>query len=215
VVLHPDELHDGRAGSEAGFGYRLLYIEPNLIFEAVQILSGRACPLPFVRDPIVTNPRLAATIMSAFEDMREPLAVDSLVLQLAEGLIAADPSCTGTTVSRHLDRTAVERARQFLDTEKHRVVRSAELEAVTGLTRYELARQFRAMCGTSPYRYLLLRRLAGARKRLSQQHALVDVALDAGFADQAHFTRVFKAAYGLTPARYAALATIRRNETFI
>jgi hypothetical protein len=30
VVLHPDEIHDGRAGTTDGFGYRILYVEPAL-----------------------------------------------------------------------------------------------------------------------------------------------------------------------------------------
>jgi hypothetical protein len=34
---------------------------------------------------------------------------------------------------------------------------------------------------------------------------LSEVAFDAGFADQAHFSRLFKATFGLTPARYRAL----------
>src|SRR5215210_7801848 len=59
AVLHPDERHDGRAGSEAGFGYRLLYIEPVLIFDAVNQLRGPGAALPFVRDPVVTNAKLA------------------------------------------------------------------------------------------------------------------------------------------------------------
>jgi len=41
-------------------------------------------------------------------------------------------------------------------------VHSSELEPITGLTRYELARQFRTVLGTSPHRYLLMRRLAFA-----------------------------------------------------
>ena len=61
------------------------------------------------------------------------------------------------------------------------------------------------MYGTSPCRYLLMRRLEFARQRIHLEHALVDVAFDSGFADQAHFTRVFKAAFGLTPAHYRAL----------
>ncbi len=36
---------------------------------------------------------------------------------------------------------------------------------------------------------------------------LVEIACDAGFADQPHFTRAFKSAFGLTPARYRALRT--------
>ena len=68
-------------------------------------------------------------------------------------------------------------------------------------SRFELARQFRALYGTSPYRYLLMRRLASARDALTGHASLAEVALAAGFADQAHFTRMFKSAFGLTPAR--------------
>jgi AraC-like DNA-binding protein len=174
VVLHPDELHDGRAGSQEGFGYQIVYVEPALIFAASQVICGHACPLPFVRTPVLTHPKLAAALTGAFKDSREPLALDSLIVQLAEGLIEADPSCRPTSPRRHLDIAAVERARQFLDAEKTRVVGSAELEAVTGLTRFELARQFRAVCGTSPYRYLLMRRLDFARQQLAQRRPLVD-----------------------------------------
>jgi len=207
VVLHPDELHDGHAGTAAGFGYRQLYVEPAVIFEAVRGLCGHACALPFVRAPVVTSTKLSVAIRAAFQGTHEPLAMDSLMVQLAEGLLEADPCCPPVSRPRHLDVTALERARQFLDAEKTRVVRSSELEAVTGLTRYDLARQFRVIYGTSPYRYLLMRRLDAARAQVAQRRPLVDVALEAGFADQAHFTRMFKAAFGITPACYSALTT--------
>ena len=108
-------------------------------------------------------------------------------------------------VSRRVDVRAINRARQFLDAERTRVVHSTELESITGLTRYDVCRQFRIMFGTSPYRYLLMRRLEFARERIHRGRPLVDVAGDAGFADQAHFSRAFKSAFGLTPARYRAL----------
>jgi hypothetical protein len=149
VVLHPDETHDGHAGTAAGFGYRLLYVEPAVIFDAVRVLCGHACALPFVRDPVTTSPKLSAAIQAAFQGTREPLALDSLLVQLAEGLIEADPCYKLVARPRHLDVTTLERVCQFLDAEKTRVVRSAELEAVIGLTRYELARQFRLQHGTT------------------------------------------------------------------
>src|SRR5258706_5762406 len=34
VVLHPDEVHDGRAGAAAGFGYRIVYVQPARLREA-------------------------------------------------------------------------------------------------------------------------------------------------------------------------------------
>jgi AraC-like DNA-binding protein len=211
TVLHPDEMHDGHAGTEEGFGYRILYVDPALIFAAIQTLCGHPCSLPFVRSPVLTHPALATAITSAFESTHEPLALDSLLVQLAEGLLEADPSCRHTTRPRSLDVAAVQRARAYLDAQNTRIVRSAELETVTGLTRFDLARQFRAICGTSPYRYALLRRLDAARERLIQGRPLVEVALDTGFADQAHFSRIFTATIGIPPSRYRALSGLGKE----
>jgi AraC-like DNA-binding protein len=205
VVLHPDEVHDGYAATEVGFGYRQLYLNPALIFEALQSISPRMRSLPFVRAPVMMSQKLSAAVISAFAGTREPLALEGVILQVAEGLIEADPSCTYVPHPRHLDAAAVNRAREYLDSQKARIVHSQELEAVTGLTRFDLARQFRAMCGTSPYRYLLMRRLDVTREQLTRGRGLAQVAIEAGFADQAHFSRLFKAAFGITPARYRAL----------
>jgi AraC-like DNA-binding protein len=204
-VLHPDEMHDGNPGTDEGFGYRQLYVDPTRIFEAVRVLSGRTCSLPFVRDPVATNTKLTAVIQAAFRNNHEPLATDDLIVRLAEGLLESDPSCSRAKVPRHLDLVALDRARAFLDAEKTRVVRSWEVERVTGLSRYELARQFRLAVGTSPYRYHLMRRLDYARSQISQKKSLVDISLEAGFSDQAHFTRMFTSTFGLTPARYRTL----------
>ena len=204
VVLHPDEAHDGRAGGEDGFGYRIVYVEPARIAAAVHAIRGRPAPLPFAREPVSRNPTLARAVAAAFQAPAEPLALDALVLRLAEGLIEGDSDSRPTGAPR-LDQAALDRARAFLDG-RRAIVRSTELEAVTGLTRYELARQFRARYGTSPYRYSLLRRLDFARSRLRAGMPLADLALAAGFADQAHFTRMFRSAYGVTPGRYARLS---------
>ena len=204
VVLHPDEAHDGRAGDGAGFGYRIVYVEPARIAAAVRAIRGRPAPLPFVRAPVSRSSTLARAVAAAFRSAPEPLALDALVLRLAEGLLEGDPDSPAAGPPRHLDPAALERARALLD-DRRDVVRSAELEAVTGLTRYELARQFRARFGTSPYRYSLMRRLDFARQRLRAGEPLVELALAAGFADQAHFTRVFRSAMGVTPGRYARL----------
>jgi AraC-like DNA-binding protein len=205
VVLHPDETHDGRAGTPDGFGYRIIYVAPARIHEAARAICGRPCALPFVREPVTANETLASTIEAAFRLGPEPLAVDGLILCLAEALLDADSSCGGGATPIRLDGGAVARARQFLDAETTRVIRSSELEEVSGLTRYDLARQFRSAFGTSPYRYSLMRRLDFARAELRRNRSLADVALAAGFADQAHLSRMFKHAFGVTPAHYRAL----------
>lgn len=211
VVLHPDEPHDGAAGTAAGFRYRQLYVAPAAILAATSALLGGSGVLPFAREPVATSHLLAAAIRSAFAREREPLAVDDLVVRVAAGLLAADPAHGRPPRTGRVDAGAVARARALLDAETSRVVPSAELEAVTGLTRYELARQFRALLGTSPYRYSLMRRLDRARADLAAGRPPVEAAIDAGFADQAHLTRRFVAAFGLTPGQYAALASPGRR----
>ena len=83
-----------------------------------------------------------------------------------------------------------------------RTVASEELEAVTGLDRYALARHFRIRLGTSPYRYLTMRRLDRAKSAIVAGHSLVEAAIMSGFADQSHMTRQFKRAFGLTPGHW-------------
>ena len=201
VTLYPDEPHDGRAGSPDGFGYRIVYVQPARLSEAVRVLRGRPSPLRFLREPVSTNGKLSRAVARAFRAPLDSLAADSIIVELAEALAAFEPSIGAPRV----DTRAVERARQLLDAECTRTVHSTELESISGLSRYDLARQFRVTLGTSPHRYLLMRRLDFARQRIGRARRLVDVACDAGFADQAHFTRMFKAAFGLTPTRYRAL----------
>lgn len=50
MVLHPDEVHDGGAGTEDGLRYRMIYLEPALAIEA---LGGNHGALPFVREPVL------------------------------------------------------------------------------------------------------------------------------------------------------------------
>ena len=80
------------------------------------------------------------------------------------------------------------------------------LEEETGLDLYILARSFRDRFGTSPHRYLVGRRLERVRAEITRDASLADAADAAGFADQSHMRRHFKARFGLTPGRYVALS---------
>lgn len=205
VVLHPDEAHDGRAATADGFGYRIVYVAPARIEAAARSIRGRFSALPFVREPVTTHTALAELIRTAVSIDPEPLAVDDIVARLAAALLAADPSVASIDPLPRLDGSALARARRFLDAETDRVIRSSELEAVTGLTRYDLARQFRLAFGTSPYRYSLMRRLDRARAAASVGMPLAEVAVETGFADQAHLARMFRRTFGMTMARDRAL----------
>jgi AraC-like DNA-binding protein len=202
-VLHPDELHDGRADGPGLFGYRQIYLSPGRVAGALPALTGRQVPLPFAT-PVTNDPVLAGVIRAAFAGAPEPLALDALVLRLVEGLLRLSTAGPARGLHCRVDLPAIERGRDFLRS-RLAIVQSGEVEAVTGLDRYQFARQFRAVYGTSPHRYSVMRRLDVARGWLRDARPLAETAHQAGFADQAHFTRTFKAAFGMTPGRYAKL----------
>jgi AraC-like DNA-binding protein len=211
ITLHPDECHDGRAGAPGGFHYRMLYVEPRLIRDA---LGDRAHTLPFVPRAVLHDHQLLQALQLALDDFTRPLEsleLDHALLGIAEALLTHDPSARHRGNSTY-GAVAVERARQYLDAHVARVVTSEELETLTGCDRYTLARQFRAQLGTSPYRYLTMRRLDHARTRLQAGEPLAQVAACSGFADQSHMTRQFHRAYGLPPGRWRTLSATTMRE---
>lgn len=85
-----------------------------------------------------------------------------------------------------------------------------ELEDLAGMDRFTLARQFRAVFGTSPHRYLVMRRLEKVKAQLADGETLADAAHANGFADQSHMTRHFKRAFGMTPGHWRQLCAASR-----
>lgn len=200
-VLHPDENHDGRAGDERGFGYRIAYIDPALIGAA-----GGVQDLPFLRDPVSNNNRLRNAVNAIVDDLTEPMSDLAMTCCLADIADALTKISGGKGAgARTPDVSGVRLAREFLLAATEPVA-IASLEAISGLSRWQLARQFRRVYGVSPQRFHLLRRLERSRLLLQMKKVpLADIAQELGFSDQAHFSRHFRNAYGLSPGRWQRL----------
>ena len=200
VVLHPDETHDGRAGTDAGFHYRGISIDPAALQRA---LGGRA--LPFIEGGVTRDTRLIGVISPLLSDMNTPLGEAEFEAALAD-LASAMLSLGAETGSEPIaDARAASMARNLIVETPERVIGLGELEAVTGRNRWQLSRDFRALFGTSPYRFGQLRRLDRSRALIRCAMPLAEVAYATGFADQSHLTREFRKAYGITPKAWQAL----------
>jgi len=206
--LHPDEAHDGRPGTEDGFAYRILYIPPELVRGA---LGGRA--LPFVADPVQEPKPMARPIVALLADLDDPISE----LGCAEIAVAA-ADCLLSLGDSHdrrratVDIRAVELVREYLAAHAREQTPASTLEGIAGTDRFTITRDFRWAFGTSPDRYRTLRRLALAQAAIESGQSLVQVAGEAGFADQSHMTRQFKRTYGLTPSQWRALTAASSTE---
>ncbi|MCC8401010.1 AraC family transcriptional regulator [Paraburkholderia sp. MMS20-SJTN17] len=205
MVLHPDEVHDGQAGTNEGFRYQMIYVQPAAIQE---VLGGR--PLPFVEGGVTNDPRLFEATNTALRQMRgdaEPLERDDALAGLA---LALESASGARPTRKSANFAAAQRAREYLQASSARAVTLDELASVSGEDRWSLSRDFRTFYGTSPYHYLVMRRLEAARAMMLRGVCLVDAAAAAGFADQSHMTRHFRHAYGIPPARWLAMTSVRR-----
>lgn len=75
--------------------------------------------------------------------------------------------------------------------------------AASGLSPSYLIRAFKRQYGMTPHAHMVNRRILFAQQQLKAGQAIADVALAAGFADQAHFQRIFKRLVAATPRQYS------------
>lgn len=195
VVLHPDEVHDGYCCDQTGFSYRAAYLPP----AHIQTVIGGAA-LPFLAEGVSTEVDLVASALRLIAMCTAE--VDLFGYQDAlHQFVSAMQRCKGgpPSASRNVNREAVMRVREFLDSVPGPGTNLDQLEKLAGYDRWQLSRDFRALLGTSPYRYLQCRRVERAGQLLRAGLGMAEAAHEAGFADQSHFGRVFRRTFGTTP----------------
>ncbi len=150
---------------------------------------------------------LARRVYQEFRQADEaaPLAVEGLLLELlaavsrrrAEGLPNGVAPWLGETRDRlHADLTA----RPSL----------ADLAEAVGVHPVTLARAFRRSFGCTVGEYLRRLRIERAAEHLvTGSQPLAEIALAAGFADQSHFSNVFRRRTGMSPSAYRREARSR------
>lgn len=101
------------------------------------------------------------------------------------------------------DDPRLQRAIALLQARHDQPLRLAELAQAAGLSPNQLTRVFRAHTGLTPHAYLTDLRLQRSRALLRQSRLpLAEVALASGFADQAHWQRLWRRQHASTPGAY-------------
>ena len=123
------------------------------------------------------------------------MAMDqSALLELLEALKAAG-------VDERVRMAAQSMYQALIDAEAERLMTLREIAATAGLEESSVCRLFRRYQDTSPYQYLLRRKMNLAAAFLVEGKGRVkEAAQRVGFADPYHFSRCFKAVHGVAPS---------------
>lgn len=194
-ITPAEEPHSNRFGREETRG---LLIEADAagverLGDHARILEARAS----FRDAhlALLGWRLLAELRTA--DAAAPLAIEGLLLEALAGAARARDLRAGGPAPRW-----VAEARDLLH-DPGQIGSLRQLAALVGVHSVTLARGFRKAYGCSVGEYLRWLRIGRAARRLSEtDSSLAEIALEAGFADQSHFSNVFRRETGVSPSAF-------------
>ncbi|WP_051356603.1 helix-turn-helix domain-containing protein [Azorhizobium doebereinerae] len=168
----------------------------------------RRPPAPAEPDP-ETSALLSARLRRLLDEAGQALEGDMNrargCIARATALLRQEEASAGAGSGR-LAPWQMREVTRFIDAHIARNIAIEELAALARLSPSHFSKRFRARFGLSPYNYVLARRVELAQQMMTgSQDSLSEIALNCGFSDQAHFSRVFKRVTGESPNAWRRL----------
>lgn len=204
-LLNPGEIHDGAPGVREGYRYRMIYPDIELFTSILEDVTGRVFHgiLSFSRQLLV-DPALAAAFHNAHRLMQQGTDLLAAEVGMFSVLSAMFARYGSVIIAPPVgeDASGLARARDYLADNFAEDVGLEDLAEISGLSRAHLIRSFRKAYFITPHAFQTDIRVRQARRMLRTGMSPSETALNCGFADQAHFSRHFKARTGVTPAAF-------------
>lgn len=202
ITVNPGEVHDGIPIGDLGRSWRMLYFDPEVIAGAVADMSEGGTRVFEFHDPVIRDARIADRFRALYAAMTEGEAGTLEREEMIYILLAAlRPRRAGKAVP-----DAIAKARAMIEADPSLPVTLDGLARECGLGKFQLLRGFCKATGLTPHAFLIQRRVALARRLIAGRLPLAEAAIEAGFADQSHMTRLFVRTFGVTPRLYAQAA---------
>ncbi|WP_233845994.1 AraC family transcriptional regulator [Paraburkholderia sp. HD33-4] len=206
VMMNPDDVHACNPVAGDRWSYRMLHVDvawftklqhelgfnQNHTFRAFsQIMTldaalfdglNRLCEILASNDDDVDTLRKESAAITFFSNVQQTLNPASSPERAESGQLA--------------------RAAEYIAENCTRALKLDDVCEAAGLSASHLIRTFKLRYGMTPHAYLINRRIQYSRAQLRRGALIADVALDAGFADQAHLQRTFKRLVAATPGQY-------------
>ena len=200
-VVNPGEVHTG--GGEAMTYWNLMPSDALL----ARVFPHTPTEQLFLREAVVTDAMAVAAIrrlFAAFAGASDPLAREQAAVEGLAGLFMRCNRIAADDMRHDKVPAAMRIAQEFIEAHLDQSISLATLAGVTGLSLFHFCRVFETAHGMPPAAYVRNRRVHRARQLIEAGATLADAAVRAGFADQPHMTRQFRAVLGVTPAQWRA-----------
>ena len=156
-------------------------------------------------DPIIGHIAAEVTREAMHQAVGGALYAEALSVQLAVHLLRTYATCNFKTPAEpcRISNQEMKRLEDYVDSHLHGTVTLEDMAQALGMGVWTLNRHLRRTLNASAYAFVIERRLQRARQLLrAGDLSLKEVAAAAGFSDQAHMTRLFRAKLGMTPGTF-------------
>jgi AraC family transcriptional regulator len=136
---------------------------------------------------------------------RDQEAAKASLVTASHILQAEIERCSGANGSTRggLAAWQILRVRAYIDSNLHRTIHIRDLSAVARRSPAHFSRKFKLAVGESPHAFVVRRRVERAcHLMMTSAASLSEIALSVGFSDQAHLCRLFRQAFGQSPANW-------------
>ncbi|HEX7390274.1 MAG TPA: AraC family transcriptional regulator [Acidiphilium sp.] len=160
--------------------------------------------IPYFRDPLIEGMIRSAILPLNWDEPAERIATSHAGQSLIAYLIArvAERNARALTARGGLSPATLRRIVDFIEARIADPLTIADLASCAGLSPYHFAHAFKRSTGESPHGFVLRRRIERAKAGLRTGLPLAEISAACGFSSQSHFTARFRAATGVTPAKF-------------
>ncbi|NMY51950.1 AraC family transcriptional regulator [Pseudomonas sp. WS 5011] len=204
VLMNPGDVHACNPVDGQPWSYRMFYIDSTWLGDLQHQLGFSHNPhlQPFSailsRDPELFNG------LNQLYDLLNAASVDQLRKECAliDYFSTLQQRLAPAPAPAREDNPRIRLAAEFIRTHCTQTLKLDAICSAAELSPSYLIRSFRQHYGMTPHAYLLNCRVQVAQAGLKRGESIAEVALDAGFADQAHLQRTFKQLLAATPGQY-------------
>ncbi|HCJ30815.1 MAG TPA: AraC family transcriptional regulator [Pseudomonas sp.] len=202
VLMNPGDVHACNPIEKQPWAYRMLYVDIGWLADLQAELGlGRSGFRYFA--PILTrDPSLQAGFRRFHAVLTDDHADQLQKHSAAVEFFGAMHWRLGIEAAAPVSDPKLRRAAEFIADNYQRSLKLEEICSTVGVSPSSLIRSFKKHYGMTPHAYLNNRRVQFARAELRRGLPIAEVALAAGFADQAHLQRAFKQLLAATPGHY-------------
>lgn len=206
VLMNPGDVHACNPVDDQPWSYVMLYVDTHWLAGIQHGFDADASGVfHLVAATHTQSPALFKGLTALYAQLVDP-RLEVLAKHEAAILFfsAMQQELGGSVALRKPTNARVERAGEYIDEHFLRTIRLQDICEAASLSEAYLIRAFEQRYHMTPHAYLINRRIQHAQAQLREGALIADIAQQTGFADQAHFQRVFKKHLAATPGQYKA-----------